>query len=215
MTWALIPVKPLPAAKSRLAGVLSLSQRKRLTVIMLGEILAVLRGSNRFSFIAIVTRDAEISALARDQKIEVIHEPEGADENQAIEYATAACSARGAEDLLVLPADIPLISVAEIDALCSAPQPREKIILCPSKEGTGTNALYRKPPGVIPPLFGPDSLARHLAEARVRKVPCEVKNLPGIALDIDTPADLHELLKNPKVAAALASLTDGNVWKKW
>ena len=99
----------------------------------------------------------------------------------------------GAKSLLVIHADLPFITAGEIESLVALGNAEPKVVLCPSKEGTGTNALYRTPPEVIPACFGPGSFSRHLAAAKARQIPWERCFLPGVSLDIDTPEDLRKL----------------------
>jgi 2-phospho-L-lactate guanylyltransferase len=131
--------------------------------------------------------------IGRNYDAEVIWEPESADENMALGYATEFCHSRGVQTLLVLPADIPFLNDQDLEALLEGMTQQPKVALCPSKEGAGTNALLRTPPDAIPVRFGPDSFSLHLLEARVKKIPCEVHYLPRVAFDIDTPEDLLAL----------------------
>jgi 2-phospho-L-lactate guanylyltransferase len=73
------------------------------------------------------------------------------------------------------------------------------VVIVPDRHGTGTNALVLSPPDAIEPAFGPGSFARHVAAAEAAGVPHRVEEVPGLALDVDTPDDLAEL------AAALES----------
>lgn len=196
MIGALIPVKSLSASKSRLSSVLSPAQRERLSAFMLQKVLQILRASGKFDLICLVTQDIRAAQIAKDTAARVIWEPKPGDENRAIDYATQICNSLGTESLLVLPADIPFITVQDIETILAGPTRGPKVILCPSKEGTGTNALYRVPAGVIPPRFGPNSFFHHRGEARRRTIDCEVRFLPRVALDIDTPEDLSELRKS-------------------
>jgi 2-phospho-L-lactate guanylyltransferase len=105
---------------------------------------------------------------------------------------------------LVLPADIPFLAVQDIEVILTGSTQGPKVILCPSKEGTGTNALLRTPPDAIPARFGPNSFSLHLLEAHTKNIPCEVHSLPRVALDIDTPEDLLALKKTDEYFRAFA-----------
>jgi 2-phospho-L-lactate guanylyltransferase len=193
MISALIPVKNLSASKSRLANVLSPGQREKLSAIMLQRVLQVLQEGRRFDAIFVVTKDMRAAQIGRNYDAEVIWEPESADENLALGYATEFCHSRGVETLLILPADIPFLNDQDLGAMLNGATQQPKVALCPSKEGVGTNALLRTPPDAIPVRFGPDSFSLHLLEARAKKIPCEVHHLPRVAFDIDTPEDLLAL----------------------
>ena len=117
-------------------------------------------------------------------------------ETDAIEMATRFCECRGIDSTLVIPGDIPLIQVAELRANSEA-APTEGSVLAPAADGRGTNAAWRRPAGLFPLRFGNDSFKPHLAAARATQKPCVVLQLPGIALDVDNPADLRQLAEAP------------------
>jgi 2-phospho-L-lactate guanylyltransferase len=110
--------------------------------------------------------------------------------------ATRVCEARGVNFTLVIPGDIPLIQVQELENILQA-APEEGSVLAPAGDGRGTNAAFRRPAGLFPLRFGNDSFKPHLAAARATGKPVVVLPLPGIALDIDSPADLRRLAESP------------------
>jgi 2-phospho-L-lactate guanylyltransferase len=75
--------------------------------------------------------------------------------------------------------------------------PEQGSVLAPAADGRGTNAAFRRPAGLFPLRFGNDSFKPHLAAARATGKPCIVLSLPGIALDVDNPADLRQLAEAP------------------
>jgi 2-phospho-L-lactate guanylyltransferase len=80
------------------------------------------------------------------------------------------------------------------------------VALVPSRDGDGTNALLISPPDAFAPSFGPGSFARHLAQAAQLGLTCRTLNLPGLGLDIDEPADLHELMRRTRADPRYAFL---------
>ena len=111
--------------------------------------------------------------------------------------ATRLCVSRGIDSTLVIPADIPLIQAGELDQIF-AHAPAEGSVLVPAADGRGTNAAFRRPANLFPLRFGNDSFKPHLAAAQATGKPCVVLQLPGIALDMDNPADLQQLLAQPR-----------------
>jgi 2-phospho-L-lactate guanylyltransferase len=204
MISALVPVKNLSAGKSRLSRVLSPADRERLSAFMLRRVLQVLHGSGRFDLVCLVTHDERVAKIGQPCEVRVIWEPEPTNENRAIEYATEICHSLGAESLLVLPADIPFLTVQDVEAILTGTTREPNVTLCPSKEGTGTNALLRTPPDVIPARFGPNSFFLHRLEAQAKKIPCGVYPLPRVALDIDTPEDLLALKRTEEYSRTFA-----------
>src|SRR6185295_14345674 len=105
-----------------------------------------------------------------------------------------------------LPADLPLVRSQDIDELLSINLRAPAALLVPSREGTGTNAILRTPPGLFPSRFGPNSLALHRAEAARLGINCLIVNNERIALDIDEPADLQALIELGRGTAAYTAL---------
>jgi 2-phospho-L-lactate guanylyltransferase len=110
--------------------------------------------------------------------------------------ATRVCVERGEESTLVIPADIPLIEGWELDEIYKH-APAEGSLLVPAGDGRGTNAALRRPANLFPLRFGNDSFKPHHAAAQATGKPCVVLKLPGIAVDVDNPPDLRQLLSLP------------------
>jgi 2-phospho-L-lactate guanylyltransferase len=192
----LIPVKNLAGAKQRLAAVLDQSSRTELAHAMLHDVVsAVARWVGRPKC-ALVTSDPFALELAETYDFEIIPDLENAGETAAIEMATRVCLDRGIEGTLVIPGDIPLIQPAEVEQIF-AQAPQRGTVLVPAADGRGTNAAFRRPANLFPLRFGNDSFKPHLAAAQATSEPCRVLQLPGIALDLDSPEDLQGLLAEP------------------
>ena len=189
----LIPVKNLSAAKQRLASVLDQPARTELAQAMLHDVVAAVARWKRHPAAALVTGDPFAVELGRKYGFEVIPDPANPGETGAIEMATRLCVERGVEETLVIPADIPMIRAGELEEIF-AHAPDEGSVLVPAADGRGTNAALRRPADLFPLRFGNDSFKPHLAAAQAAGKACRVLQLPGIALDVDNPADLQELL---------------------
>ena len=192
----LVPVKNLSSAKQRLAAVLDQPSRTALAQAMLHDVLTALHNWKRRPQVAVVTSDAYAVKLAREYKFEVIPDPDNPGETAAIEMATLVCVERGADSTLVIPADIPLIQPWELDEIVKH-APAEGSVLVPAADGRGTNAAFRRPANLFPLRFGNDSFKPHHASAEATGKPCIVLKLPGIAVDVDNPPDLEELMSLP------------------
>ena len=192
----LIPVKNLSAAKQRLAAVLEQSARTELAQAMLHDVVAALALWLRRPACALVTSDPFALELARQYDFEIIPDPANPGETAAIEMATCLCISRGIDSTLVIPADIPLLQASEIEQIF-AHAPEQGSLLAPAADGRGTNAAFRRPADLFPLRFGNDSFQPHLAAAEATGKPCIVMQLPGVALDVDNPADLQRLLAHP------------------
>lgn len=195
-TWAIVPVKSLEQVKQRLAAVLPLEARRRLMLVMLEDVLATLRHVERLEPVLVVTPDAEVAERAADAGARVLREASGQGHSAAAIAGFAYAQAQGAIRALTLPADAPLVTAAELRSLTEGDDviAGPVLTLVPSHDGDGTNGFLVSPPDLMQPSFGPGSFARHLAHAAERKIECRVRQLPGLALDIDEPADLTRLI---------------------
>jgi 2-phospho-L-lactate guanylyltransferase len=192
----LVPVKNLSAAKQRLAAVLDQPSRTALAQAMLFDVLTTLHNFQNRPPVASVTSDPYAITLATECGFEIIPDPENPGETGAIEMATRICVERGIDSTLVIPADIPLIQAWELDEILKH-APAEGSVLVPAADGRGTNAAFRRPANLFPLRFGNDSFKPHHAAAQATGKPCVVLTLPGIAVDVDNPADLQQLISLP------------------
>jgi len=194
----LLPVKNFANAKQRLASVLDAAERNALAQAMLEDVLQALLSWTHRPPVALVTSDGYARRLARDSSFEVIEDPKDAGETEAIARATRILEARGAPYTLVIPGDIPLVESSELQAIVAAsPEGPGGSVLVPATDERGTNAVLRRPPGLFPLAFGEYSFQPHLLAARATAQPCAVLRLPGVELDVDTPADLVSLMVAP------------------
>jgi 2-phospho-L-lactate guanylyltransferase len=198
--WALVPIRGLETAKTRLGEDLDAEERLELVTELLTRTLAATRDAARIAGTVVVTMDPAAAGLARDHRaIGLVERAPGL--NAAIVAARSIAVARGATAVIVLPADLPAITPLAIDSLVEAAKlaargpegvgvgDRGVVALVPDRHGSGTNALLASPPAVIGPHFGPDS--RRLHRAAAAEAGATVVELDGpLALDLDTPADL-------------------------
>jgi 2-phospho-L-lactate guanylyltransferase len=192
----LIPVKNLSVAKQRLSAVLDQPARTELAQAMLHDVVSALAAWPRRPACALVTSDPFAMELAEEYDFELIPDSTNPGETGAIEMATRLCVARGIDSTLVIPADIPLIQASEIEQILEQ-APDEGSVLAPAADGRGTNAAFRRPADLFPLRFGNDSFKPHLAAAQSTGKPCIVLQLPSLAVDVDNPEDLQQLLTHP------------------
>jgi 2-phospho-L-lactate guanylyltransferase len=209
--WAVVPVKNLQHAKQRLSDVLRATERRELFAAMLEDVLAALAASERLGGILVVTRDPRAQDLAVRYGARVLVEPANRGHTAASTLGAAILAAEGAAGMLQLPADLPLLTAADIDAVLQAHASAPSITLAPSRDRLGSNAVACSPPDLLPLRFGEDSFFPHLERAKELGIEPTVVERPGLALDVDTPADLKAFLAGPSATRAYAYLTRSGI----
>lgn len=204
--WAVVPVKDLQHAKQRLAGVLDAAERLGLFAAMLEDVLAALAASRCLAGILMVTRDPQAQDLAARYGTRVLVEPANRGHTAASTLGAATLAAEGAAGMLQLPADLPLLTAADIDAVLQAHARAPAVTLAPSRDRLGSNAVACSPSDLLPLRFGDDSFFPHLERARALGLEPKIVERRGLALDVDTPADLSAFLAAPSRTRAYAYL---------
>ena len=193
---AIVPVRSLSGAKSRLGEPLDPEERAELILALLRRTVAAALAARRLDSVAVVSRDVELLTQARAMgAASVLQESDGLNKGLS-ETRDSACGEATA--LLVLPADLPAVSAEAIERLIEAAEEtalrepeRPVVVLVPDRHGTGTNALLVAPPNAIEFRFGEGSRAAHAAEA-VAAGAAYVELDGPLAFDLDTPEDLRE-----------------------
>lgn len=189
--WAVVPVKPLASAKSRLASVLSDAEREGLSRGFLEHTLQVLAEVPGIAQTLVVSRDAGALALAAGKGARLVAESDAQGLNAALTHASRVAREGGAGAVLILPVDLPLLTSADVALLVGEDDGQSRVVIAPDRHEHGTNALLLRPPELLPLAFGEGSFGRHMALARHADVPVRVLRLPGAALDVDVPEDLR------------------------
>ncbi|HXZ79113.1 MAG TPA: 2-phospho-L-lactate guanylyltransferase [Terriglobales bacterium] len=192
----LVPVKNFANAKQRLSPVLEARERTALAKAMFEDVLATLAQCQSRPEVSVVTGDSHARRVAEAHGFSIIEERENRSETDAIAMASAVCESQGVKFVMVVPADIPLMTAAEVDTVL-ARAPQEGSVLVPAADRRGTNAIVKSPLNLFPLRFGNDSFQPHLASAQASGKPVVVLELPGIALDIDRADDLAQLITAP------------------
>jgi 2-phospho-L-lactate/phosphoenolpyruvate guanylyltransferase len=196
MTYtALVPVKALNVAKSRLAAYLSWQQRESLVLDMLHHVLQILLASCLFERVSVVSPDTRVLENAQFWGAQPLKE-ERHGHNFALQAAAMREQAAGATAILTISADLPLLCICDIQGMIEQSR-QHAVVLAPSQDGTGTNAILMHPPLALPYLFGLNSRQRFQQAARQQKLSSTVYTSIGLAMDIDTIDDLQRLRDKP------------------
>ena len=196
MRALLLPVKDLNNAKKRLMGVLTPEERFALARAMLADTIRAVRGVRCAEKIFVVTNYEPVMRLAEENQWEILREEQQISESHSVDAASKICEQRGVSGLLRLPLDLPLIRSSDIDELLTAECHAPTLVIVPSRDGTGTNAMLRTPPTLFPSHFGTGSFSKHLAEAETAHARVMVRRNARLEMDVDDEADLRALLKH-------------------
>jgi len=203
---AVLPVKRFDAAKQRLAPGIEEERRRALVAAMLEDVLGAIAAARLIESTIVVSGDPQAQEIAAAGGAAIVPDPSDDGHIVASLAGIARAEVDGADCIVLLPGDCPLLDPRELDRLLTG-LPERYVAIVPDRHGTGTNALALAPPGAIQPSFGERSLGRHVAAAREAGVPFAVEELPSLALDLDTPADVVALTRELEAGRAGARQT--------
>jgi 2-phospho-L-lactate guanylyltransferase len=186
---ALVPIKRFGAAKTRLAARLGREARSALAQAMMEDVLEALSAAHGLGGILVVTSDPAARTLALARGCDVLDDPYEAGTNAAVAHGLRHLAQAGCAGALVVPGDIPFVAPKEIETVLGT-MAWNAVVLVPAHRDGGTNLLGLAGAAAIPPAFGPQSFARHIASARNAGIEPLIFGLEGAGIDIDVPADL-------------------------
>ena len=139
--WAIVPVKPLQRAKSRLSNILTQSERASLSRKLLKQTLKVLAQVPAVEQTLVISRDSEALALARGYDAKTVTERGSPPLDKALVRASLIAQGYGVTAVLVLPADLPLLIKEDVEKLIASSGSPPEVVIAPDRRGTGTNAI--------------------------------------------------------------------------
>jgi 2-phospho-L-lactate guanylyltransferase len=192
----LLPVKDLKNAKKRLTGVLTPEERFGLAKAMLADTIRAVRGVKRAKQIFVATNYEPVIKIAEEYGWEIIRETRQISESDSVDAASRIGESRGVTGLLRVPLDLPLLRSDDVDDLLGVDCEAPALVIVPSRDGTGTNAMLRARPTLFPSHFGNGSFAKHLAEAENAGARIIVRRNSRLEMDVDDESDLRALLEH-------------------
>ncbi len=198
--WAIVPVKPLRRGKSRLSTILSEDERFQLNQQLFTNTLEVLREVEAISDILVVSRDSEVLTTAREMNVRTVTENGTPDLNNALRRASLFSKAFSTEGVLIVPADLPLLTPQDVVDLIDKRTQPPMVVIAPDRRRGGTNMMYIDPADLINLSFGQDSFVKHCALAKSIGAEVIVHENERIALDLDVPED-YEILRSDNVVS--------------
>ena len=211
MRALLLPVKDLRNSKQRLVNLLTPEERFELAQAMLADTFRGVMDVRNADKIFVVTNYAPVMQAARENGWEILAEDQQISESASVDSASRQCEALGVTSLLRLPLDLPLVQTGDIDELLAIECATPGMVIVPSRDGTGTNAILRTPPTLFPSHFGPGSFAKHCAEAERRSAQIIIRRNLRLEMDIDDESDLRALFQydlSETATTALLQRTD-------
>ncbi len=189
-TFAILPVKPLHRAKSRLARALKASTRAALVRSIFSRTLDVMALVPRIDGVIVVSRDLTILELARQRRqIALIESDSGL--NPAITQAVHWAVKIAARSVLIIPVDLPLITPDDLNNMLDLALEPNVMVIAPDRHSAGTNVLLVRPPDAIRYAYGTASFNTHRAQAIAHGLAFHEYRSPTTAFDIDLPDDLE------------------------
>lgn len=193
MRALLLPVKDLRHAKQRLASFLTPEERFSLAQAMLADTVRAVRGVRKADQIFVITNYLPAMQMARQNNWQLLREEQQISESVSVDAAARHCAQNGITALLRLPLDVPLVRAADIDELLTVDCAAPALLIVPSRDGTGTNAILRTPPSLFPSHFGSGSFAKHCGEAERAGAQILIRRNPRLEMDVDDEGDLRAL----------------------
>jgi len=195
MRALLLPIKDLRQAKQRLASFLNAEERIGLAQAMLADTIRAVRGVRRAEKIFVVTNYLPAMQAGEENGWELLREDRQISESFSVDYASMQCAKRGVTALLRLPLDVPLVQSRDIDELLAVECAAPALVIVPSRDGDGTNAILRTPPNLFRSHFGSGSFAKHCAEAQRAGAQIVIRRNARLEMDVDDEADLRALAR--------------------
>jgi 2-phospho-L-lactate/phosphoenolpyruvate guanylyltransferase len=194
---ALLPVKGFRNAKQRLSLLLSAAEREMVAEAMFRDVLEQVVRARGLAGTYVVTGDDRVADIALSLGAKIVREPAENGETAAVDFARNRLKEAGHEAVLIIPGDMPLVRAEDIErVLAQVPEGAAApfALLVPSHDRMGTNALLLSPPDIIELRFGYDSFSYHMKQVSAQGLPIRFIENDRIALDIDEPKDLEQLL---------------------
>jgi 2-phospho-L-lactate guanylyltransferase len=192
--WAIVPVKPLRRGKSRLSEILSEKERYQLNHYLFTHTIKVLKEVSLISDILVVSRDSDVLTESRELDVRTVTENGTPELNNALRRASVFSMALSTEGVLIVPADLPLLTADDVRKFLSVRTPAPSAVISPDRRRDGTNMLFLDPADLITFSYGDASFNRHCSLVKEKGADLVIYENERIALDLDIPED-YAILK--------------------
>lgn len=192
--YILIPSRALDSGKTRLAPVLGPKERRAFSRKSLRHVATIARAVAGSGQTVVISGSGEVLGLARRLGVRAVAERRPG-LNAAVTQGVRFARDHRALAMLVVHADLPEIRKNDLLRALQTLARHGGAMLAPDSKREGTNALALRTAAAFRFHFGPDSFAKHLAEARRRKLRVRVVQCAGLGRDVDTPEDYQALAR--------------------
>ena len=191
-TSAIIPVKTFSKAKTRLD--LEQTSKEEICSLMLKEVLKTISDCNLISKIILVSKDEVALKIGKQfNAIEIFDNESGV--NDAINLADQYISDKRFDCSVIFPQDIPIMTSFDIDKLLGFIKSTDSVIIVPSRQFNGTNALVRCPADLMKTKYDLGSYKFQIDAASTKTKNISIALIRRMMLDIDDKFDLEFMLK--------------------
>ena len=195
---AIIPIKPLKRGKSRLSDVLSQEKREELNQYLLSYTLQCLKNIKTIDHIIVISHDPLALTLARNFGAKTVIENRNSNINRALRKATKAAKAINSSKIIIVPADLPLLTKEDILFVINESGNPPEIVIVPDRRKSGTNVLFINPIGTMKYEFGECSFKKHLKQAEIKEINIKICIRENLSFDLDLPED-WDILKTSMI----------------
>lgn len=210
--FAIVPTKHFERAKSRLAPLLDICDRVKLSGLLLESTLSTLSKATAISSIIVVSSDMRAKRIAKIHAAMFLDEGNDIGVNNAVTLANNYCNDAGADATIVVPQDLPLAVSEDIDMICNyAKEYHRCLVVCPSVRYDGSNALLRRPPNLIESHFDNNSFNMHVNAARKAGAKVKIILSHRMMRDLDTVEDVEYLVNEPTTCKSIVYLRS-KIW---
>lgn len=197
--WAIVPVKPLRRGKSRLSEILSEDERTYLNHQLFVHTIEILKDVEAITDILVVSRDSDVLTEARNLNVRTVTENGTPELNAALRRATLFSKTFSTEGVLIVPADLPMMTSEDVKAFLDLRSDSPGIVIAPDRRQQGTNLLFANPADLLAFSYGEDSFEHHIKLAKEQNARVVIVENERIALDLDIPEDYDLLNLNKAI----------------
>ena len=191
-TSAIIPVKTFSKAKTRLN--LQPDCKEEICSLMLQEVLRTVSDCKIINQIVLVTKDEDALKIGKQFNAVGIFDNESG-VNNAINLADEYLSDKNFDCSVIFPQDIPIMTSTDIETLLGFIKSPNSVIIVPSRQFNGTNALVRCPADLMETRYDMGSYTFQIDAASTKTKNISIALIRRIMLDVDNESDLAFMLK--------------------